>query len=65
MNTDAILKLTQDAYAQGEQSGLRQAVGVVQAYLAVLNDPDISKDCLEARRDQLEKVLATLLERRR
>jgi hypothetical protein len=71
MTEEQILNLVNDARAQGEKYGVRfgfgQAIGIVQGYLAALNDPDMSKayppDQLFARRDQLEKVLKAMIER--
>jgi hypothetical protein len=71
MTEDQILKLMIEARAEGEKYGKRhgfgQAIGIVRGYLAMLNDPDMSAaippDQLAARRDQLEKVLKTMVER--
>jgi hypothetical protein len=70
MTEDQILKLMQEARAEGEKYGKRhgfgQAIGIIQGYLAVLSDPDfmarISADLLAARRDQLERVLKTMID---
>jgi hypothetical protein len=71
MTEEQILKLMKEARAEGQKYGERygfgQAIGIVQGYLAALNDPDMSKayppDQLFARRDQLEKVLKAMVER--
>jgi hypothetical protein len=71
MTEDQILKLMIEARAEGEKYGVRygfgQAIGIVRGYLAMLNDPDASAayppDQIFARRDQLEKVLKTMVER--
>jgi hypothetical protein len=67
MTEDQILNLLREARADGERYGFTLAIGVVRAYLAALNDPDVSKayphDQLFARRDQLEKVLKVMVER--
>jgi hypothetical protein len=71
MTEEQILELMKESRAEGEKYGIRfgfgQAIGIVQGYLAALNDPDLSKayppDQLFARRDQLEKVLKTMVER--
>jgi hypothetical protein len=71
MTEEQILQLMKEARAEGEKYGVRfgfgQAIGIVQGYLAALNDPDMSKvyppDQLFARRDQLERVLKTMVER--
>jgi hypothetical protein len=70
MTEEQILKLMTEARAEGEKYGVRygfgQAIGIVQGYLALLNDPDMSRgvpsDQLFARRDQLEKVLKAMVE---
>ncbi|HKQ90866.1 MAG TPA: hypothetical protein VJZ77_09300 [Blastocatellia bacterium] len=70
MTEEQILKLMKEARAEGEKYGIRfgfgQAIGIVQGYLALLNDPDMSygipSDQLFARRDQLEKVLKAMVE---
>jgi hypothetical protein len=71
MSEEQILELMKEARAEGQKYGERygfgQAIGIVQGYLAALNDPDISvpipQDQLFARRDQLERVLKTMVER--
>jgi hypothetical protein len=71
MSEEQILELMKEARAEGERYGERfgfgQAIGIVRGYLAALNDPDMSAaiphDQLFARRDQLERVLKTMVER--
>jgi hypothetical protein len=71
MTEEQILKLVKEARSEGEKYGVRygfgQAIGILQGYLAALNDPDMSRgvppDQLFARRDQLEKVLKAMVER--
>jgi hypothetical protein len=71
MTEEQILQLMKESRAEGEKYGERygfgQAIGIVQGYLAVLNDPDftarIPADLLAARRDQLERVLKAMVER--
>lgn len=63
---DTILKLIDEARRQGEAAGMRKAIAVVEVYLAKLNDPYWSADLpnVADRKDQLERVLNTLLERK-
>lgn len=71
MTEEQILNLMREAREEGQKYGERygfgQAIGIVRGYLAALNDPDMSRgipdDQLFARRDQLEKVLKTMVER--
>lgn len=63
---DTILKLIDEAQRQGEAAGMRKAIAVVEVYLASLSDPKLSAYLpnVEDRKDQLERVLNTLNERR-
>jgi hypothetical protein len=71
MTEEQILELMKEARAEGEKYGQRygfgQAIGIVQGYLAALNDPDLCaaypQDQLFARRDHLERVLKAMVER--
>lgn len=63
---DAILKLIDEARRQGQAAGMRMAIGIIEVFLAKLNDPYWSADLpnVADRKDQLERVLNTLNERK-